>query len=332
MGSLGDVARGLCLVEHIKNHWPGCTITWLVEPQWADLVNFHPNLDRMIIFQRAWRFAPVWKLYRRLKQQHFDITLDLQRILKSGFFSMLSGAGRRIGFHRRNAKELNWLFNNEHIDYFSDDLPKLDHYLKFTQYLGLPDPETLNFGFSTLDVHKSQPTAVAKARSPYIAVVMGSSWDSKNWFTEAYRQLALDLLNKHKLGIVLLGDRSQIRAAEHVAQIAKSPDNIINVVGKTTLLELAAILKGAALSVGPDSGPGHLAAAVGTPFVTLFGPTAPARTAPYGSMELVVHSEISCAPCYKKQCPENTKQCMRNIKVEKVLEKITQTLEDRGIG
>jgi len=331
MGSLGDVVRGLCLVEHIKSHWPDCTITWLVEPQWADLVGFHPKLDRTIIFKRAWRIAPIWDLYKQLRQEHFDIALDLQRILKSGFFSMLSNAKRRVGFHRRNAKELNWLFNNEHIDCFSDELPKLDHYLKFAQYLGLPEPSTLDFGFSTLDVQNSKPAAVAKARNPYIAVVMGSSWESKDWFPEAYSQLALNLLEKHNFSIVLLGDRSQIEAAEHLSQTTNTPD-IINVVGGTTLLELAAVLKGAVLGVGPDSGPGHLAAAVGTPFVTLFGPTTPARTAPYGSENLVVHSEIGCAPCYKKQCPENTKQCMRNIEVDAVIEKIIQALEDRGIG
>jgi lipopolysaccharide heptosyltransferase II len=325
MGSLGDIARGLCLVEHIKGRWPDCTITWLVEPQWAELVGFHPNLDRTIIFKRAWRVAPVWVLYKQLKQEHFDITLDLQRILKSGFFSLLSGAKRRVGFHRRSAKELNWLFNNEHIDYFSDELSKLDHYLKFAQYLDLPEPAVLDFGFSTLDVQKSKPAAMAKVRNPYVAVVIGSSWESKDWFPEAYRQLALNLLKKYKLGIVLLGDRSQIKAAAHVSQTAKTSD-IINVVGRTSLLELAAILKGAAVGVGPDSGPGHLAAAVGTPFVTLFGPTAPVRTAPYGSEGLVVRSEISCAPCYKKQCPENTKQCMHNIEVASVIEKITQVL------
>ncbi len=85
--------------------------------------------------------SAVRRLYKDLRQDRFDITLDLQRILKSGFFSLLSGAGRRIGFHRRNAKEFNWIFNNEHIAYFSDDLPKIRHYLKFTEYLGLPEPD-----------------------------------------------------------------------------------------------------------------------------------------------------------------------------------------------
>ena len=330
MGSLGDVTRGLCLVDHIKSHWPDSTITWLVESRWADLVEFHPNLNRTIIFHRAWRMAAIWELYKQLKQHHFDIALDLQRILKSGLLSMMSGARRRIGFHRRNAKELNWLFNNEHIEYFSDELPKLKHYLKFAEYLNLPEPKDLNFGFSMLDTQKSGPADLNNVRRPYVAVIMGSSWDSKDWFPEAYSQLALNLVKEHRLGIVLLGDRSQVKVAGQVEKNVKSPD-VVNLAGKTTLLELAAALKGAAISVGPDSGPGHLAAAVGTPFVALFGPTDPIRTAPYGSEDLVVRSEIHCSPCYKKQCPENHKQCIHNIEVAAVIDKIIQALTDRGI-
>ncbi len=136
MGSLGDVARGLCLVCQIKANLPQSRVTWLVEPKWSELVRLNRQIDRVIIFKRAWRLSAVWQLFKDLRQDHFDITLDLQRILKSGFFSLLSGARRRIGFNRRNAKEFNWIFNNEHIGYFSDDLPKIRHYLKFTEHLG----------------------------------------------------------------------------------------------------------------------------------------------------------------------------------------------------
>ena len=115
MGSLGDVARGLCLVSHIKAHRPESRITWLVEPKCADLVGLHPQIDHVIEFKRKRPVAALRDLYQNLQKEHFDITLDLQRILKSGFFSLLSRAKRRIGFHRKNAKELNWLFNNESI-------------------------------------------------------------------------------------------------------------------------------------------------------------------------------------------------------------------------
>jgi len=329
MGSLGDLVRGLCLVSHIKNNLPESRVTWLVEPNWAELVGFHPQIDKMIVFNRSSNVPAVWNLYKDLAQERFDISLDLQRHFKSGFFSLLSRAKRRVGFNRRNAKEFNWLFNNEQIDYVSDELPKLRHYLKFTEYIGLSEPASLEFGFASLDFKPIAPSIVAEVSDPFIAVVMGSSWESKDWFFEGYYGLLKDLLCSEKMQVVLLGDGSQVTSALQLVRKLSAP-GLINLVGKTSLLELAAVLKSVAVAVGPDSGPSHVAAAVGTPYVSLFGPTSPRRTAPYGSENLVVQSSVDCAPCYKKQCPGLDRICMRKISVEKVKEKLSEALEMCG--
>jgi len=126
--------------------------------------------------------------------------------------------------------------------------------------------------------------------------------------------------------VVLLGDGSQAATAKAIGAGVDQP-GLINLVDKTSLMELTAVLKAAVVGIGPDSGPGHLAAAVGTPFVTLFGPTSPKRTAPFGYEDLVVTSAPGCAPCYKKQCPEGHKQCMYRIKTRQVAEKISKALE-----
>jgi lipopolysaccharide heptosyltransferase II len=325
MGSLGDVARGLCLVSHIKTNLPQSRVTWLVEPKWAELVRCHSQIDKIIVFQRAWRISALRHLYKDLNQAHFDITLDLQRILKSGFFSLLSGAARRIGFHRRNAKELNWIFNNEHIGYHSDALSKIRHYLKFTEHLGLPEPHTLEFGFSSLNATKASPRVVTDLKQPFIAVVLGASWESKGWFFEGYLELIRHILSTLKLQVVLLGDGSRKAMAQDLSQSVNLPE-LINLTGKTSIVELAAVLKKAAAGVGPDSGPGHLAAAVGTPFVSLFGPTSPKRTAPFGYENLVVASSLNCAPCYQKRCPNHQNQCMVSIESSQVVEKLSKAL------
>jgi lipopolysaccharide heptosyltransferase II len=330
MGSLGDVVRGLSLVSHIKNNLPESRVTWLIEPKWAELVSFHPQIDKTILFDRPRGVPAVWTLFKDLAQEHFDITLDLQRHLKSGFFSLLSGAKRRVGFNRRNAKEFNWLFNNEQIDYLSNDLPKLRHYLEFTRYLGLSEPTSLEFGFSSLDVKSVAPTIVSTLRSPLIAVVIGSSWESKDWFPDEYCRLVKNILSSRNRHVVLLGNHSASANAFTLSEKINS-SGLINLVGKTSLLELVAVLKTAAAAVGPDSGPGHLAAAVGTPYVSLFGPTSPKRTAPYGSEHLVVQGRASCAPCYKKQCPGLGKLCMRLLSVEAVEQKLSEALAKSGI-
>ena len=325
MGALGDVARGLCLVDHIKNHLPQSKVSWLIEPKWAEVVRFHPGLHRIIVFNRPRGLFAVRDLYKELSEEAFDITLDLQRHFKSGFFSLLSGAKRRVGFHRRNAKEFNWLMNNEHIDYSPGGLSKIDLYIRFTRQMGLPNPDSLDFGFSSLDLGAVRPHMSAQLAAPFVAVVMGSSWESKDWVFEGYRQLVEDVLASGEMGVVLLGDRSQTAPAERLTREIRHP-KLIDLVGKTSLLELTAVLKAARAAVGPDSGPGHLAGAVKTPYVSLFGPTDPALTAPYGSEHLVVQVKPECSPCYKRKCPIPDRWCMRQIDVGKVKDKIAQAL------
>ncbi|MEE4262789.1 MAG: glycosyltransferase family 9 protein [Desulfobacteraceae bacterium] len=326
MGSLGDVARGLGLVSHIKAHRPESRITWLVEPKCADLVGLHPQIDHVIRFRRKRSVAAIWDLYQKLQKEDFDITLDLQRHLKSGFFSLLSRGQRRIGFHRKNAKEFNWLFNNESIACCDENLPKLGHYLKFTEHLGLPQPHRLDFGLETLDVNKLIPPAVAAIQNSFIAVVMGSSWESKDWTFEGYANLVQHIIKNQNRHVVLLGGSDQWTVAEKHMEKANSP-HIINLTGNS-LIEMTAVLKAAAAAVGPDSGPGHLAAAVGTPYVTLFGPTPANRHVPYGCEHLLVQSDLDCAPCYRKQCPQGNNRCMENIIVDDVTQKISRALEE----
>jgi lipopolysaccharide heptosyltransferase II len=329
MGSLGDVVRGLCLVSHIKKNLPECRLTWLVEPKWVALVKFHPQIDKVLVFNRPKNLLAVWQLAKELAQDHFDIALDLQRHFKSGFFSLLSMAKRRVGFDRRNAKEFNWLFNNEKIDYYSNKLPKLYHYLKFTEYLGLPAPNKLEFGFSSLDSRSTVPSIVSGINNPIIAVVMGSSWESKDWFFEGYYDLVKYILSSGTMYVVLLGDPSKGASAHKLAEKISCP-RLIDLVGKTSLIELTAVLKIAVAAVGPDSGPSHVATAVGTPYVALFGPTSPERVAPHGSEHLVVKTSVGCAPCYKRRCPGLDGLCMREISVEQVKEKISEALAMNG--
>ena len=267
MGSLGDVARGLGLVSQIKAHRPGSRITWLVEPKCAELVGLHPQIDHIIEFKRKQSVGGMWDLFQKLQKEHFDITLDLQRHLKSGFFSLLSGAKRRIGFHRQNAKELNWLFNNETIPYCNENISKLDHYMKFIDYLGLPESDSIDFGLKCLEVQKLAPPVVAAIQNSFLAVVMGSSWESKDWRFESYCQLVEHFINNQNRHVVLLGGSDQWAVAEKLVEKANSP-YIINLTGNP-LSELTAVLKAAAAAVGPDSGPGHL------PGMARGGPRAP---------------------------------------------------------
>jgi ADP-heptose:LPS heptosyltransferase len=325
MGSLGDVVRGLCLVEQIKRLYPQSRITWLVEPKWADLVRQHQLLDEVLVFDRANWKKGLPSLYRQLKKKHFDCVLDLQRHLKSGFFSLLSRARYRIGFHPKNCKEVNWLFNNHYIEYQNEYYPKIFHYLKFIESLGLPGTQHLDFGLSNLDVQTLNPYLASQLAPSYLVIILGSTWKTKEWFYPNYLTLVQGLLESTDLQIVLLDTKAKQEMASKLASEIDDP-RLLNLVGQTSVLELAAILKRAALAVGPDCGAGHLAAAVKTAYIGLFGPTSAKRTAPYGNEHLVLQANVDCAPCYKKKCPQSQRWCMSLIQVKDVQDKIYSKL------
>ena len=322
-GSLGDIARALCLPAHIKTQIPESRLSWLVEEKWVDLIADHPHIDRAVTFQRAWRIKSVTDVMEQLKNESYDITLDLQRILKSALLSIASGAERRIGFHRRNAKEMNWLFNNEHISYLNEKSSKLQHYLKFCEHLGLPDPVTLEFGLTPLS---NASYTGESLRSPYIAVVTGSSWPSKDWHGDGYHGLISKILAAGRYSVVLLGDKTQALAAGQLRGRLQS-DRVIDLTGRTSLKELVSILGNADAALGPDTGSGHLAAAVGTPYVTMIGPTEAERVAPYGCEHLVVKGNEPCSPCGKKKCRKPRYDCMGAITPEAVFEKLSMALD-----
>jgi len=325
MGSLGDLVRGLCVPGEIKRNWPATTVTWLVEPKWRPLVERHPLIDDVIVFDRPRQTAAVVDLKHELNKRHFDITLDLQRHFKSGLFSLLSGASYRIGVHPRNAKEFNWLFNNYHLPYFSPKRPKLDHYLQFITYLGGSLSERLDFGLSKIGNGYLPSELRTPLTRPYIVIVMGSSWISKDWTYEGYRGLTKSILDSGNYGVVLVGDGSQTGPA-HRLETSLGPDRLLNLTGKTSLKALTVILRNAAAAAGPDSGPGHVSAAVGTPYVALFGPTDPERVAPYRCRDLVVRSGGDCMGCYRKVCRRGHTDCMAAITPAMVMAKLDQAL------
>lgn len=321
-GSLGDVTRGLCLIKPLKTHWPHLRLVWLVEEKWAGLLQLNPYIDELVIFKRSARLAELADLKAGLRRFNFNTSLDLQRIFKSGVLTWLAGARLKLGFNRKNAKEFNWLFNNHHIPYYSDKLPKLEHYLKFLDYLKVPYPAQPDFGLDREVMAHMLPPEIAALNAPYAVLAAGSSWPSKDWHAHGYRELAQYLHETYGLNSVITGDKSQTAIAREITD--EKPPYITNLTGQTGLPQLAAVLSQAKVAIGPDSGAGHIAAAVQTPYISLFGPTLPKRTAPYGYEHLVVQLNMPCIPCYKKNCADN--QCMRRINIADIGPKLKTAL------
>lgn len=321
-GSLGDVTRGLSLVKPLKTHWPHRPLVWLVEAKWAGLLQLNPQIDELVIFKRSVKPSDLASLKAELRRFNFHTSLDLQRIFKSGVLTRLAGAKLKLGFNRKNSKEFNWLFNNRHIPYYPDTLPKLEHYLKFLDFLGVPYPAQPDFGLDGALMARMLPPEIAGLNAPYAVLAAGSSWPSKDWHARGYRELAQYLYATYGLNSVVTGDKSQTAIAREI--IAQNPAYITDLTGRTNLPQLAAVLSGARVAIGPDSGAGHIAAAVQTPYISLFGPTSPVRTAPYGYEHLVVQLNLPCAPCYKKNCADN--RCMQQIGIADISPKLEAVL------
>jgi ADP-heptose:LPS heptosyltransferase len=327
-GSLGDVVRGLPLIDAIKAAKPAARVSWLIEDKWQKILSLHPALDEMIVFERKRGLRGVFALWKILRARHFDVVLDLQRHFKSGVFNRFARATRRIGFARRDSKEGNWLFQHEYIPERGNTIPKTEHYLLFLDQLAIARPPALTFGFERIDAKNLAGIHGKSAQQDRIGLVLGSSWPSKDWLPSGYAQLIKLLREKTQHEVLLLGDGSQRTLADQLVA-ALGSERISDLVGCTTLTELVAVIHQCQVVVGPDSGPGHISAAVGTPYVTLFGPTEPLRVAPFGMLDLALRADIGCAPCLRRECPGLDRLCMRLISAEDVFGKLEPLLTSR---
>ncbi len=326
MGSIGDVVRGLSVAHQLKTSFPACRLTWLVEPSCKTIISLNRYVDRLIVYKRSKNIflslCAISELFNELRKEKFDVTLDLQRHFKSGFFSFLSASKIRIGFHPANCKEFNFLFNNNYIQNIPKSESKLTQYLAFISKLSKETVSPLDFGLSQVKERPEQKKVLETLQQPYLCFVMGSSWESKDWPVENYINLSEKILAGTKYNIVLLGDKTQSNVAQKVEDQALQKDRIFNLAAKTSLADVVAVIDNSEFAIGPDSGPGHIAGALGKKYISLFGPTDPVLTAPIGNESLVIKSNLGCMPCYKRKCPGLGKLCMYLITPEMVFQKL----------
>ena len=330
MGSIGDVVRALPLLGRLRKAYPGAHIAWAVEPKSAPVLEGHPWLDETIVYDR--RRAPFSfpSFLYRVRAGNFDLVLDLQRHLKSGLTAYVTGAPERIGFSAANTKEFNHWFSSRQVAPQPNMRLKLLQYQAFGDALGIA-PVPIEFGLepdAEAVVHARQ--LLGDGASPLLGVILGSSWESRIYFAEPTAHAITDLHRREGLTPVLLGSPAERALADevraHLGQI-----KVIDLVGKTGLKHLPAIFRLCQTAFGPDCGPMHIAAAVGCPVVSLWGATAPERSAPWGFADLAIKARIPCHPCYLRQCPIG-RECMHRIQPAEVVGAVERALGSAGAG
>jgi len=326
--SLGDIVHSLPFLDVIKKRFPASEIHWIIFEGFEGLLEGHPMIDKLwVINKDSWKeigrakdtLSEISTFVRGLKKERFDLVIDLQGLLRSGLITAATGSPVRIGF--KEAREGSSLFYTKKVA-GGRDIHAVDRYLKIAEFLGC-DISKVAFPFPPFKKASSFESIVSSfilhpsslvPNQGYIVIVPGARWKTKKWPPPKFGKLASLLPIKS----VIVGGKSDVPVADEI--VALSDGKSYSLAGKTDLKELVAVIKGSEFLVTNDSGPMHIAAALGIPVFAIFGPTDPARTGPYGKGHTVIKADIACAPCFRKSCDDL--KCMDSISAEKVFETI----------
>lgn len=330
--SFGDIIQALPVAARLREEWPRARISWLVNTQYRRLLEKNPCVDSLFLFSRdLWRkqrnlpaaLSSFRRLWRDLSRARFDAVIDLQGLLRSGMLTLATGAPVRAGF--ANAREGAHLCYNRRVAVVPEEMHAVERYLLAAAALGCRGT-AVTFPLGMGKEEEAWAAQFLRGATPdpgglTVGLSPAARWSTKRWPIELFALLG-DRLAARGARVVLIGGlggegkavADRMRAAALVADGIDDP------------LKTAALVKRCAVLVSNDSGPMHLAAAVGTPVVALFGPTEPARTGPYGRRHAIVCATVDCRPCYRKECPRG-EECMRLIGMDRVFEAARKIIE-----
>ena len=331
VSALGDVVHALPAVRFLRRQRPHAHVTWVVEQRVAGVLEGQAVIDEVIpIDTYAWRAwlrrgrvsavaAAVRAVRRRLRSPGFDLVLDLQGNIKSGGVAGLTRGARKVGLPRHLCREPQntWLIEEQaevRGHHVVDQAGEVVAHALGTEWQAPAGP-----------VLEVAPAAIATAAArlgthpgPRVAFIHGASWWTKQWSAASFAALGRSLAERAGAQIVLpWGDAGDRQRAEEIAA-ALGPAAMVP--GNGTLAQLAALLATCDLAIGGDTGPAHMAWAVGTPTVTLYGPNPSTRNGPRGDRHRVLQSPVGCSPCWGKGCPTGEFICMAAIGVGAVAE------------
>lgn len=307
--SLGDVTHAIPILLLLRKRFPAAHIAWLVAPYCAGLIRGLPQLDEVILFDRkrfgaAWRNVAIAKalvaFHRDLRAGRFDLVLDLQGLLRSAWLTRATGAPVRVGFDR--AREGAPLFYTHRVRVGTPEQHAIDRYLTLAESVGCARGP-VEFAFPDSDEHRAHVDRLLPPNERIAVLMPGTNWLTKRWPAEHFAALVAPLKDRGLTPVIAGGPDA----------VALAPDipGALNLAGQTDLPQLVALLRRADLVIANDSGPMHIAAALGRPLVTMFGPTNHVRTGPYRRHASVVRLDIACAPCYSKKCSHIS--CLRHL-------------------
>lgn len=324
----------LPVVDLIKHRYPSSRVTWVAEKTMAPLLKNHPGIDQLLLVDsknwrrrflspRVWR--EIYSFLKYLRSQNFDLALDFQGLFKSAVLARISGAGRRIGMSRYDRRE-RWsgVFLNEFCRQTTQKRHIIEKNLALLSSVDIThENQPLNF-----HIH-AEPEAEQYVENElkklelreFVLVNPGGGWVTKLWDVDRFAQLIDCMYNDLHIPALVLWGPGEKHLADKIIRKCISPAMVSF---STNLSELVAVIQKARLMVSGDSGPLHLASAMGVPVVGLYGPTDPKRNGPWNPHDAACTINYECSPCYQRTCPIGI-QCMKKLEVGLVLDAVKNT-------
>ncbi len=312
--SFGDIIQANPILQAIKIQWPVSRIDWLVFKQWEQVVQLFPNVDNIKIWDRKGGIKAFFDIIKDCNKENYDIVIDLQGLLRTAIFTRLLKAKQKIGVS--GMKEFSWLLVKE--PYKAD--PKLNAVLRnlksLTYITGRQYP--VEFKISCQKENNILERYQIKNDDRIIAFIPFSRGKTKNWNKQYYLKLA-EMIKKHNdVKIIALGSKDDYGKL--------NSEYILDLCGRTDMAELANILKKCICVIGSDTGAMHLANAIGTNSLFIFGGSDINETAPYGNNSIVLSAGLSCSPCRGK-CKYSIERCLEEIKPKMAFESIQKWIK-----
>jgi heptosyltransferase-1 len=322
LSSIGDVVHALPVAAALRRRFPEAYLAWAVRPAAAEVVVGNPHLNETLIVGGRGEESPgvrhvpevtrLRALRRVLHGIGFDLALDVQGLFKSALLAYLSGAKERVGF--LNCQEGTCLLNNRRVVPDRRDCHAVEGYLGFAAAVGAPT-EPVEFSIATSAEDEQYATQLL-GEGRFLALIPGARWASKRWPPARFAAVCDALHAEYDCEGLVVGGAGDGTLAAEILAAAKSP--VLDLTGKTTLKQLAAVFRRCALTVANDTGPMYISSALGTPTVAVFGPTDSTRLGPYGKGHAKVSAGADCAPCRRRNC--SPRKCLEAVTVEQVVE------------
>lgn len=329
LSAIGDVIHGLPVLNALREAFPKAFLGWVVEGRASCLLDGHAALDRLISVPRGWLKSPraIWRLRHQLRTLAFDTTIDIQGLTKSAVAAWLSGAERRIGFDGAKGRELSRWLNTELVSSTAQHV--VDCNLELLRPLGIQSPK-VRFELPEKAEDRSSADRLLRRvglEKGFALINPGAGWPSKLWPAGRFAAVAQHLGRVWRLPSVVVWAGKQEQALAH--EVVAHAQGYAWEAPATSLLELASLARRAHLFLASDTGPLHLAVAVGTPSVGLFGPMPAERNGPYGPGHVAIQAvRFEGTSRQRRHAP---REVMEAITVEMVCEACDRVLQARGL-